>query len=231
MITQTVSTVETEAQALHRLAAQAHEKGIRIIVNLTTNHHFSTSATNRDKLHAVTLYSCDCRGFIAHGRCMHHALVLERYHSLPPIDADDPEPGPDGGGTALPAPEKPHGAAFEPADVVVSIVPAPRRQPGPRVENPHTVTVPSPLTRGATLDLYHADGVEIGGRMHRVGDRVRYAHRKGEPATRLGTIGTIYRTTATGRRWKITLRENDFARCVSEVLPVVVSSEEVRHAA
>ena len=89
MGTQTVSTVrnlgpisaypahvgETEAQALHRLARQAHERGIKLIVNQVTNHHFCTSASNRDKLHAVTLYSCDCRGFITHGRCMHLSLI------------------------------------------------------------------------------------------------------------------------------------------------------------
>jgi len=90
---------ETEAQALHRLAAQAKARGIKLIVNQVTNHHFCTSASNRDKLHAVTLYSCDCRGFITHGRCMHLALVLEAYHSLPSIDS---EPDPDGGGEALP---------------------------------------------------------------------------------------------------------------------------------
>jgi len=102
---------ESEAQALHRLAARAHERGIRLIVNQVTNHHFCTSASNRDKLHAVTLLSCDCRGFITHGRCMHFALVLERYGCLPPIV---PDPSPDGGGAALPVP----------APVVLSIVPA-----------------------------------------------------------------------------------------------------------
>lgn len=230
MGTQTVNTVrnlgpvsdypahvgETEAQALHRLARQAHERGIKLIVNQVTNHHFCTSASNRDKLHAVTLYSCDCRGFVAHGRCMHLALVLEAYHSLPPI-----EPAPDGGGAALPVPAE---------DVVVSIVAAPRRQTAaPRVENPHTVTKPSPWRRGETMDHYYADGVEIDGRMHRVGDLVRYAYRTGEPAVHVGTIGAIYRTTATGRRWKVAIRENDFGRYVADVRALAV--EEVRDAA
>lgn len=105
---------ETEAQALHRLARQAYERGIKLIVNQVTNHHFCTSASNRHKLHAVTLYSCDCRGFITHGRCMHLALVLEAYHSLPPIEPvlTEPDPPPDGGGEALPV------------DIVLSIVPA-----------------------------------------------------------------------------------------------------------
>ena len=100
---------ETEAQALHRLAAQAHRLGVKLIINHVTNAHFCTSASRPGALHKVTLYSCDCTGFVRHGRCMHLALVLEHYHSLPPI-----EPDPDGGGAALPAP----------ADVAVYVVPA-----------------------------------------------------------------------------------------------------------
>ena len=214
--TQTQSTtIETEAQALHRLAGPAHEKGVRLIVNQVTNHHFATRASNRDKLHAVTLLSCDCRGFITHGRCMHFALVLERYGCLPPI-AD-----PDGGGAALPVPA---------ADVVVSVVAArePRRQATIRVENPHTVTKPSPVTRGATVSWVEADGVEVDGRMHGVGDQVVYVLNQGRGWTDVGTIQSIYRTTAHGR-WKVVIRETGYGRYVADLR--AVRSEEVRHVA
>jgi len=131
MSTQTVRTLgpisddpahagETEAQALHRLARQAKVRGIKIIQNIVTNAHFTTSSSRPGTLHKVTLYSCDCLGFVTHGRCTHFAAILEYYHSLPPIVADTgPDSGPDGGGVALPAP-----TAMVDDDVVLSIVPA-----------------------------------------------------------------------------------------------------------
>jgi len=281
MSTRTVNTVRTlgpvrdypahvgepEAQALHRLAARAHEKGIRLIVNQVTNHHFCTSASNRDKLHAVTLLSCDCRGFITHGRCMHFALVLERYGCLPAIV---PDPSPDGGGAALPVPAAPihvncgviedgaylrRGSALGilddrqkaalvkldreagivvdvpiAEDVVVSVVAAraPRRRATIRVENPHTVTKPSPVTRGATVSWVEADGVEVDGRMHGVGDQVVYVLNQGRGWTDVGTIQSIYRTTEHGR-WKVVIRETGYGRYVADLR--AVRSEEVRHVA
>lgn len=91
---------ETEAAALHRLAAQARDRGVKIVHNLVTNHHWATSVSRPGKLHAVTLLSCDCLGFVTHGRCTHHAAILDYYCSLPPIEpvATEPDPGPDGGG-------------------------------------------------------------------------------------------------------------------------------------
>jgi hypothetical protein len=114
--------VENEAQALHRLAWQAKAQRVKIIVNVETNAHFAASVSRPGTLHKVTLYSCDCPGFLKHARCMHYAAVLEMYHSLPPIEGPDtsgPDSGPDGGGAALPVP----------TDVVVSVVPAPRGSP------------------------------------------------------------------------------------------------------
>ena len=112
--TQTQSTpIESEAAALHRLVDVAKARGIKIIQNLVTNHHWATSASRPSTLHAVTLLSCDCLGFVTHGRCTHYAAILAYYCSLPPIVG---ETGPDGGGVALPVP----------ADVVLSVVPAHR---------------------------------------------------------------------------------------------------------
>lgn len=97
MSTRTVERIpvigETEAQALHRLARQAHQKGCQIVVD-DQNRHWVTSASRPGHKHVVTLYTCDCVGFAHYGRCMHYALVLEAYHSLPPID---PDPTPSGG--------------------------------------------------------------------------------------------------------------------------------------
>lgn len=221
---------ETEAQALHRLAAQAREKGVRVLVYPYTNEHFAESASHPGELHRVTMVSCDCRGWMRHGRCTHNAAVLDMYGNLPPVEPDGgPELGPDGGGQPSPVPHSATSVTERSADIVVSIAPAPRRQGAtPRVENPHTITKPSPWNRAETLDHYRADAVEIGGRMHRVGDRVRYAYRKGEPASCVGTIGAIYRT-AERARWKVTFRENDFGRFVSDVR--AIDGEEVRHAA
>ena len=110
---------ETEAQALHRLAAQAKARRVKIIQNIVTNAHFAASASRAGTLHKVTLYSCDCAGFLRHARCMHYAAVLEMYHSLPPIVADTgPDSGPDGGGVTMAVP------TATDDDVVLSIVPA-----------------------------------------------------------------------------------------------------------
>ena len=201
---------EPEAQALHRLARQAHERGIKLIVNQVTNHHFCTSASNRDKLHAVTLYSCDCRAFITHGRCMHLALVLEAYHSLSPIE---PDPTPDGCGATVP---------------VLS------RHPG--VEGVRTA-YSGTRGDGFTYLILHADAVLIDGVLHRVGDRVLVTDRRwGWTEARITCIRTV---GATGRVWKVNVDGTGYGettRSLAEVRAmavtvVAVSSEEVRHAA
>ena len=210
---------EMEAQALHRLAAQAHEQGIKLVVNVVTNHHFATSASNPDTLHVVTLFSCDCPGFLRHGRCMHYALILERYHSLPPIDTPDPDSGPDGGGATLPVPA---------SDVVVSIVPAPRRQIAPRVENPRTVHAGT-RSDGSTYRILHADAVEIGGRMHRVGAEVLVAdwHGRWSPCR----ITCIRTRGSAGRLWVLDVMtgNGETTRKLTEVR--AASSKAVQHAA
>ena len=106
------STVETHEQAIHRLAGQARDTGVRVLVYPQTNEHFAESASHPGELHRVTMVSCDCSGFLRHRRCQHNAAVLDLYGNLPRLD---PEPDPDGGGVALPAPTD---------DVVLSIVPS-----------------------------------------------------------------------------------------------------------
>jgi len=38
--------------------------------------YYASSASEPDRLHCVTGYSCDCRGFITHQRCKYHAALL-----------------------------------------------------------------------------------------------------------------------------------------------------------
>ena len=161
--------VETEAQALHRLAWEAKARGVKIVHNLVTNAHFATSAGRPGTLHKVTLYSCDCAGFLRHARCMHYALVLEAYHSLPPIVADS---GPDGGGAALTVTTAATAAVG--TDVVLSIVPVrrPAAVEGARIA--HAGTRPD----GSTYRILHADAVVVDGVRHRVGDAVMVTDRR-----------------------------------------------------
>jgi len=203
--------VENEAQALHRLARQAKAQRVKIIVNVETNAHFAASVSRPGTLHKVTLYSCDCPGFLKHARCMHYAAVLEMYHSLPPIEGPDtsgPDSGPDGGGAALPVP----------TDVVVSVVPAPRRQgTTPRLEGAY-VAHAGTRSDGSTYVIRHADAVVLDGVPHRVGDAVLVTDKRwGWLSARLTCIRT---TGATGKVWKVDvdgLGYGETTRSLSEV--------------
>jgi len=222
MGTQTVNTVrslgpisdypahvgETEAQALHRLAVQAKARGVKIIQNIVTNAHFATSASRPGTLHQVTLLSCDCAGFVAHGRCTHFAAILAYYCSLPRIVADS---GPDGGGAALPVlPRHPGVEGVRPA------------YSGTRGD-------------GSTYRILHADAVVIDGVRHRVGDRVLVTDRRwGWIEARITCIRTV---GSTGKVWKVDVDGTGYGettRSLAEVRAIAVtgvSSEEVRHAA
>jgi hypothetical protein len=82
MVTKMQST-ETREQALRRLAGEAHKRGIRVVSYPPTGEVFSLSLSHPDLLHRVTPISCDCLGFSYHGRCTHHALLLEEIGRLP----------------------------------------------------------------------------------------------------------------------------------------------------
>jgi len=212
--------VESEAAALHRLAAQAKARGIKIIQNIVTNAHFATSASRPGTLHKVTLYSCDCAGFLRHARCVHYAAILEMYASLPVIEGPEPDSGPAGDGAALPVP----------ADIVVMAPPA--RSPRPAVEGArvaHTGT----RGDGSGYVILHADAVAIDGVLHRVGDRVLVTDRRwGWTEARITCIRTV---GATGKVWKVDVDGTGYGettRSLAEIrASAAVSSEEVRHAA
>ena len=80
---------ETEAQALHRLAAQAKAQGVEIVID-EDNRHWATSASRPGERYVVSLLACSCPGFIRHRRCHHLALCLAKYHSLPPSPSPRP---------------------------------------------------------------------------------------------------------------------------------------------
>ncbi len=69
-----VGSVENR-YALTRLAAKAKADGIRLFRD-RTGRYFASSASQPGTLHYVTGYSCDCQGFVAHGRCKHHAALM-----------------------------------------------------------------------------------------------------------------------------------------------------------
>jgi hypothetical protein len=68
----------------HRLVDLAHERGLQLFREGT--RWFCSSASVRGGCHYVTGLSCDCAGFLAHQRCTHHALLLERLGWLPDVE-------------------------------------------------------------------------------------------------------------------------------------------------
>jgi hypothetical protein len=76
------------AADLHRLADLAHERGLRLFRD--GPRWYCSSASTAGGCHYVTGFSCGCPGFIAHQRCTHHALLLERLGWLPEVEPDMP---------------------------------------------------------------------------------------------------------------------------------------------
>jgi hypothetical protein len=76
------------AAEFHRLADLAHQRGLRLFRD--GPRWYCTSASRPGESYFLTGFSCTCPGFIAHQRCSHHALLLERLGWLPEIEDDDP---------------------------------------------------------------------------------------------------------------------------------------------
>src|SRR5215207_6679665 len=76
---------ETWEEAVCRLANLARERGIAIYCyDLGESVEFYATSTSRPgTLHRVTMFSCDCQGFIKHQRCTHHARLLDEVGELP----------------------------------------------------------------------------------------------------------------------------------------------------
>jgi hypothetical protein len=78
------------AADFHRLAERAHERGLRLFRD--GPRWYCSSASDAGGCHYVTGFSCDCAGFVAHQRCTHHALLLERLGWLPELEDAAPAP-------------------------------------------------------------------------------------------------------------------------------------------
>ncbi len=59
-----------------RLLAKARREGVRLFRDRSDGRHYASSGTTPGRLYYVTGFSCECRGFVAHGRCKHHAALL-----------------------------------------------------------------------------------------------------------------------------------------------------------
>jgi DnaJ-class molecular chaperone len=75
----------TTPEDLHRLAALAHTRGLRLNQESDTVW-FCSSASQHTDPHYVTGLSCDCRGFQEHQRCTHYALLLDHLGWLPEVE-------------------------------------------------------------------------------------------------------------------------------------------------
>ena len=86
-------TRETRDQQLHRLAAEARSRDLRIFESIDTGEFYCSSATMPDMAWRVTLVSCSCPHFVRDGVCKHHAHLLWHLGELP-ADTPDPDPAP-----------------------------------------------------------------------------------------------------------------------------------------
>ena len=75
----------TTPEDLHRLAALAHTRGLRLTEE-RPGAWFCSSASQHSDPHYVTGLSCDCRGFQEHQRCTHLALLLDHLGWLPAVE-------------------------------------------------------------------------------------------------------------------------------------------------
>ncbi len=90
------------AEALWRLAEEAEQRGIKILVEPISGEHFATSASKENVLYRLTHHSCTCKGFLHWQRCTHHSLLLSHLGWLPD---PEPEPDPSPASPNLPAPD------------------------------------------------------------------------------------------------------------------------------
>ncbi len=95
------NTMVTPAD-LWRLAEQAEQRGIRILVEPISGEHFATSRSKANILYRLTHHSCTCKGYMRWQRCSHHSLLLAQLGWLPD---PEPEPDPSPASPALPVPE------------------------------------------------------------------------------------------------------------------------------
>jgi len=86
-----IRITETERTALTRLLAKAKAEGVKLLRD-RDGRHYASSVSQPGARHYVTGYSCDCRGFAAHGHCMHFAALLSAKGWLDTALEPDPAP-------------------------------------------------------------------------------------------------------------------------------------------
>ena len=74
---------ESRDEALHRLADQAAQRGVQVYHYAPAGEYYAPSLSRPGELHRLTLWSCDCRGFVRHQRCQHYAALLALTGNLP----------------------------------------------------------------------------------------------------------------------------------------------------
>ena len=81
---------ETVDEARVRLARNARQQGVTITRD-QGGRHYASSVSTPGKRYLVTGFSCECCGFIAHGRCKHHSALLAALGWLQSDPETDPE--------------------------------------------------------------------------------------------------------------------------------------------
>jgi hypothetical protein len=82
----------TTAADLWRLADQGRANGVIILSECVSGARYATSATSPSTIYYLTGFSCTCPGFVGHGRCQHHSLLLAELGWLPDVEDTDSEP-------------------------------------------------------------------------------------------------------------------------------------------
>jgi len=75
-------TFRQDVQRLQALADKAVREGVRILRTIDTGEAFALSTSQPGHLYRVTAVSCQCKGFLYHGRCKHNALLLRELGYL-----------------------------------------------------------------------------------------------------------------------------------------------------
>ncbi len=82
------STKRAQLEQLCQDAAKARRDGITLYRDRERGAYYASSASTPGYLHRVTLWSCDCRGFIVHGHCKHHGALAVAHLLQDGIDPD-----------------------------------------------------------------------------------------------------------------------------------------------
>lgn len=80
---------ESREDALIRLANKARAEGVKLYQDPKDGRYYASSVSNPGHMHYVTGFSCDCAGFVQHGRCKHYAALMS---ALGWIATPEPEP-------------------------------------------------------------------------------------------------------------------------------------------